>query len=72
MARLAPNQLKEKSLNRLKEGMHSDGGNLYLSIRGNSRAWVFRFKSPTTGKIRMLGLGSLLEITLDHAREIAR
>ncbi|CAI3959615.1 Integrase/recombinase [Commensalibacter communis] len=72
MSRLAPNQLKEKSLNRLKEGMHSDGGNLYLSIRGNSRAWVFRFKSPTTGKIRMLGLGSLPDVTLDHAREIAR
>ncbi|CAI3959647.1 Integrase/recombinase [Commensalibacter communis] len=52
--------------------MHSDGGNLYLSIRGNSRAWVFRFKSPTIGKIRMLGLGSLPDITLDHAREVAR
>jgi len=72
MTRLAPHQLKEKNLNRLKEGMHADGGNLYLSIRGNSRAWVFRFKSPITNKVRMLGLGSLPDITLDHAREVAR
>jgi len=72
MPKIASNQLKEKGLNRLKEGFHSDGGNLYLSIRGNSRAWVFRFKSPTTGKVRMLGLGALPDVTLDKARELAR
>jgi len=72
MPRLAPQQLTEKKINRLKEGMHADGGNLYLNIRGNSRAWVFRFKSPTTGKVRMLGLGSLPDITLEKARELAR
>lgn len=72
MPKIASNQLKERALNKLKEGFHSDGGNLYLSIRGNSRAWVFRFKSPTTGKIRMLGLGALPDVTLDQARELAR
>lgn len=72
MPRLTPHQLSEKKINLLKDGMYADGGNLYLSVRRNSRSWVFRFKSPTTGKIRMLGLGSLPDVTLECARELSR
>lgn len=72
MPKLALQKLTERGLNKLKKGTHSDGGNLYLTIRGNSRSWVFRFKSPLTGSIRMLGLGSLPDVTLTNARELAR
>lgn len=71
MPQLSPFQLTEKKLSRLKDGFHADGGNLYLSIRGVSRSWVFRFKSPLTGKIRQMGLGSLPDVSLTEAREIA-
>jgi len=44
-------------------GMHCDGGGLYLQVTVGEagsvgRSWVFRFKSPVTGKVRDMGLGS--------------
>lgn len=71
MPQLSPFQLNEKKLSRLKDGFHADGGNLYLSVRGVSRSWVFRFKSPLTGKIRQMGIGSFPDVSLTEARETA-
>lgn len=39
------------------DGDHQDGGGLVFRVRGVSRAWVYRFTSPETGKRREMGLG---------------
>lgn len=68
MARI--NLLTARQVNTLKEGSHSDGGNLYLRVRSaNSRAWVFRYK--INGKVTELGLGSVVSRTLIQVRELA-
>jgi integrase len=48
----------------------SDGGGLRLDVddRGG-RSWVFRFKSPVTGKERYMGLGPASDVSLDDARK---
>jgi integrase len=50
----------------------SDGGGLRLDVdaRGGC-SWVFRFKSPVTGKERYMGLGSASDVSLSQAREAA-
>lgn len=72
MPSLVPHQLTEKKISKLKDGNHCDGGNLYLVVRGESRAWTFRFKSPTTKKVRQMSLGTLPDTTLIEARDRAR
>lgn len=57
-------------------GLHGDGGCLYLQVsigkRGNRRrSWIFRYALPGR-KTRDMGLGSLNDVTLKEAREIAR
>lgn len=50
-------------------GMVCDGGGLYLQVsRSGSKAWVFRFRDPATGKLRDMGLGPLHSIGLAEAR----
>jgi len=44
-----------------KEGDHSDGGGVYLRIRGTSASWLFRYTS-TNGKRREMGLGSVRRV----------
>ncbi len=40
----AINKLTAKQIVSLPVGLHSDGGNLYLSVRpGGSRQWVMRY-----------------------------
>ncbi|TRZ63948.1 MAG: site-specific integrase [Rhodocyclaceae bacterium] len=65
-----PGKLAAVSLKTLGEGWHSDGGNLYLFVRGDSRAWVFRFVAPD-GKRRNMGLGSQYSVALAEARKQA-
>lgn len=65
-----PGRLAAVSLKTLGDGWHADGGNLYLFVRGDSRAWVFRFTAPD-GARRSMGLGSLNSITLAEARKQA-
>jgi integrase len=51
-------------------GKHYDGGNLILRIKPGGRAsWVFRFSR--NGKQTSLGLGSLKDVSLGDARELA-
>ncbi len=65
-----PGKLAAVSLKRLGDGWHADGGNLYLFVRGDSRAWVFRFVAPD-GMRRNMGLGSMYAVTLAEARKQA-
>ena len=53
-----------------KRGLHSDGGNLYLQITGDTaKSWVFRF--CINGKRRHMGLGSIYTTPILYAREAA-
>ena len=62
-------KLTARQVDALPEGFHSDGGNLYLRVKGGSRAWVYRFKDK--GRVRELGLGSVTVRKLKAARELA-
>lgn len=61
-----------------KDGVYSDGGNLYLQVRngGAAKSWLFRWAEPTVngvrGRERVMGLGPAHTIDLDEARELAR
>lgn len=61
--------LSARSVNTLPEGFHSDGGNLFLRVRGEARNWIFRYKK--LGKQIVLGLGATHARPLQEAREIA-
>ncbi len=70
MGKHSPGKLHAVALKRLSDGWHSDGGNLYLFVRGKSRTWVFRYTAPD-GTRRNMGLGGLDAIPLARARELA-
>ncbi|MFS8371015.1 Arm DNA-binding domain-containing protein, partial [Acetobacter indonesiensis] len=71
MSKLPPNQLTARKIASLKDGVYGDGGNLWITIRGDTRAWTFRYKSPLTGKRREMGLGPARDISLSEARSKA-
>jgi hypothetical protein len=51
-------------------GRHADGGNLYLNVTpSGARSWVFLYKRA--GRRREMGLGSVADVSLARAREIA-
>ena len=52
-----------------KLGIYSDGGGLYLRVRGSRKAWVFI--GSLDAKRFELGLGSALDVGLAKAREMA-
>jgi Arm DNA-binding domain len=62
--------LHAKSLGAKPEGMHLDGDGLYLQVTGTARSWVLRYQRD--GKRRMMGLGSLADVPLAKARELAK
>ena len=69
MGNLTAVQVKNaKPGDRLVDG---DGLRLDCDLRG-SRSWMFRFRSPDTGKERYMGLGSLKDVTLAQARQAAQ
>lgn len=70
ISRRQPGQLVAVALKSLRGGWHSDGGNLYLHVRGASRAWVFRYVGPD-GKRKNMGLGPLHSVGLAEARRTA-
>ncbi len=47
------------------EGLHSDGGNLYLQTDGGPASWVFRFMR--SGKRRCMGLERTINIAFGQA-----
>lgn len=75
------NKLTASKLKSKKPGRYADGGNLYLQITASKtegaepfRSWLFLYKSPTTGKYRMMGLGKAgpKDVTLERARDDAK
>jgi integrase len=61
--------LSARTVNSLTNGFHSDGANLYLRVRDNSRVWFFRYKK--SDKQISIGLGAIHTRSLSQAREIA-
>lgn len=66
---MALNKLTLKQVKTLGDGLHSDGGNLYLRVVGNGRSWIFRYRCNY--KSHDIGLGSAYSVPLSKAREIA-
>lgn len=62
-------KLTARHVQTLGDGMHADGGGLYLHVRGEGRSWVFRWKRE--GQQRKLGLGSVSARPLAEARRVA-
>lgn len=65
----ALNKLTARGVAAAKDGMHSDGGGLYLRVKGASRVWVFRFTHD--GRKREMGMGRVALVSLASAREKA-
>lgn len=67
------NKLTGADLRRSKPGLFGDGGNLWLQVtkgkHGPSRSWIFRYER--SGRLRSMGLGSLITVSLKDAREAA-
>ena len=67
---MAIHKLDDTTLRNAKEGVYSDGGNLFLRVRkSGSKAWVFRHK--VDGKPREIGMGSYPAKSLKDARRDA-
>jgi hypothetical protein len=68
------NRLSAKTVSsKTASGLYCDGGGLYLQVSASgSKAWIFRYRSRTTGKLRDMGLGSILSVALPDARIGAR
>ena len=50
------------------KGLYHDGGGLYLQVSASgARSWVYRYMLH--GKAREMGLGSLRDVSLAHARD---
>jgi integrase len=74
MARRRKETFTDKGVLAAPEGLHCDGGGLYLRVtRGAdsslNRAWLYRFAS--NGRERWMGLGAYSDVTLKEARERA-
>ncbi len=71
----ALNRLNPKSLtavkNPLPAGLHADGGGLYLEV-GKAGGKRFTFIYQWAGKRRQMGLGSINDVSLERARELAK
>jgi integrase len=87
MARKARKRLTPRGVLAIKrEGYHADSEavGLYVQVayrqkdgklnrnHGVTRSWVYRYTSPVTKKVRMMGLGSCDVVTLAEARDLAR
>ena len=60
--------LKVKSLK--KPGKHADRDSLYLNItKGGNKSWIYRYQLD--GRRREMGLGSIKNVSLIEARELA-
>lgn len=65
-------RLSALSVARLKKsGYYCDGGGLYLQVSlAGARSWAYRFRHE--GRLREMGLGGLLRVSLADARECAQ
>lgn len=68
----ALNKLTARQVATLPAGRYGDGGNLWLQVQGkDQRSWGFRYISLSTGKPRYMGLGSVGDVPLAKARDLA-
>jgi len=59
--------LTDLKVKNAKPGTHADGGGLYLLVKPTgSKSWVFRYQA--NGKRRLMGLGSVVDVSLKQAR----
>ena len=68
------NRLSQLAINNAEVGMHADGGGLYLQVTKTAtgqlnKSWLFRYS--VAGRERQMGLGSLTEVKLADARQVA-
>src|SRR6267143_4145687 len=63
-------RFRPAALVKLPQGLHHDGGGLYLQVRGSSRSWLFRWWRDDKAKV--MGLGPTHTVGLALARERAR
>ena len=56
------------------DGLYTDGGNLFLKVRGTSKLWVFRYARSRFGGQgdAEMSLGPLHSLSLDDARKLAQ
>lgn len=58
--------------NTKRAGMHCDGRGLYLKVTpAGTKSWIFRWRDKVTGKLRDKGLGPVVDVSLEEAREAA-
>jgi hypothetical protein len=75
LEKLSPAAINRKAEYR-KPGRYADGGGLYLQVtpkrEGDSvtRAWLFQYSWK--GKVRQMGLGSFVNVSLAQARKTYR
>jgi len=68
-------RLSNNSLKTTKPGLKGDGGNLFLQTTplrdgsGVTHSWLFKYERD--GKVRVMGLGSTITVSLADARDIA-
>jgi integrase len=67
----AIHRLSSKQINVAGDGMHADGGNLYLRRTGNAASWIFRYTCRITHQTHDLGIGKYPEVSLEKARKRA-
>lgn len=59
--------LTDLKVKNAKPGTHADGGGLYLVVKPTgSKSWVYRYQA--NGKRRLMGLGSVADVSLKQAR----
>ena len=63
--------LTVRQVTTLKPGTYGDGQGLWLQVRESGRSWIFRFKSPVSGRARAMGLGAVANVSLAEARSAA-
>jgi integrase len=59
-------KLSARGVQTKRDGMHGDGGNLWLQVTPGGRSWLFRYRWGQ--KQREMGLGAVSEIPLSEAR----
>jgi len=69
-ALMAIHKLTARFVETAKDGLHADGGNLYLQVSngGKGRSWIFQYKSRKDGRSKNMGLGSAATVPLAVAR----
>jgi integrase len=62
---MAIHKLTETKIRTAGDGMHGDGGNLWLQVKNGGRSWIFRYRGKS------MGLGPLHTVPTGMARDMA-